>query len=112
MNRATIAVPRRLEKALQEIRLYFEEAAKVSKADPFELIISFEWDAGAIWDLDDTSLNELQRLCFKAALWDLNAALSSPEHDEWKTIKDLSVERRKELEEIERRFEKYLFKAE
>src|SRR5439155_9886851 len=59
MNTATIAIPRRWEPAMAEIKRFVEHYAQLHNA-PFNVVLTYHLDAGQIHLIDDT-LTEFER---------------------------------------------------
>jgi hypothetical protein len=87
MNTATIAIPRRWEPAIGEIKRFVEHYAELHNA-PFSVTLTYQLDAGQIYITDDTLTQFQRQVCQNAisALSDqLNANLSK---DPWQASAD------------------------
>jgi hypothetical protein len=99
MNTATIAVPKRWEPAMLEIKRFVERYAEMHNAR-FSVILTYQLDAGQIYITDDTLTQFERQVCQNAisAISDqLNANLSK---DPWQASAEVTAELQAELKLI------------
>jgi hypothetical protein len=100
MGAATIAIPARWEKGAFQIKQFIEDQARQFDVN-FEVKLTFQWDAGAIYIVDDDSLTSTERMVCQNAVSAMNDRLNLEWSDDvWKARKDLNEESRKQLDEI------------
>ena len=100
MGAATIAIPTRWEKGAFQIKQFIEDQARQFDVN-FEVKLTFQWDAGAIYIVDDDSLTSTERMVCQNAVSAMGDRLNLEWSDDvWKARKDVNEESRKQLDEI------------
>ena len=99
MNTATIAIPKRWELAMAEIKRFVEHYGELHH-ERFSVILTYELDAGQIYLVDDTLTESQRQICENAihSLSDqLNANISK---DPWQATQDVTAELQAEIQRI------------
>ena len=100
MNTATIAIPKRWEPAMGEIKRFVEEYAQLHKAR-FTVVLTYQLDAGQIYLIDDT-LTEFERQVCENAIHSLSDQLNANlSKDPWQAVQDVIAALQREIQRIE-----------
>ncbi len=99
MNTATIAIPRRWEPAMLQIKRFVERYAELHNVH-FRVVLTYQLDAGQIYLIDETLTQFERQVCenaISAISEQLNANLSK---DPWQASSDVTAELQTQLREI------------
>jgi hypothetical protein len=99
MNTATIAIPERWQAAMGPIKRFVEHYAELHSA-PFNVILTYQLDAGEIYLVDD-SLTQFEREVCQNAIWGLSSQLNANlSTDPWQASADVTDELKAQLKYI------------
>ena len=106
MNTATILIPKRLDKAILQIKNWIEEYAN-TVGQPLTVTLGGQWDNGQIWIQDAGTLTEAEFQALDNAVSILNDKINHQRFDPWKA----RVEANKDLQNESAKIDKLFAKA-
>jgi hypothetical protein len=106
MPEATILIPKRWEKGLNQIKMWVEHYTS-TVGQPLTVIIGGEWDSGEIWISDPTHLTSAQYTALKNAVHEINERLNFLHEDAWKAKLEAQTKLKEDLDVIQRLLDQY-----